>query len=118
MQDGLGPIALIERIACFPWLQAFGLRFGAFGCRAARVADEVPLRELAVVFDGGILRATRPPLDPDVLSARLAVLRALVGSGDPTAAAAVLWATLRAGRDDAVVGEPEDVQLRDEGETP
>ncbi len=67
---------------------------------------------------GGILRATRPPLDPDVLGARLDDLRAVVESGDPTAAAAVLWATLRAGRDDAVVGEPEDVQLRDEGETP
>ncbi len=67
---------------------------------------------------GGILRATRPPLDPDVLSARIGDLRAVVESGDAAAAAAVLWATLRAGRDDAVVGEPEDVQLRDEGETP
>jgi O-antigen biosynthesis protein WbqV len=66
---------------------------------------------------GGILRATRPSLDPDLLGARIDDLRAVVESGDEIAAAAVLWATLRAGRDDAAVGEPEDVQLRDEGET-
>jgi len=49
--------------------------------------------------------------------ARIDDLRAVVESGDEIAAAAVLWATLRAGRDAAAVGEPEDVQLRDEGET-
>jgi FlaA1/EpsC-like NDP-sugar epimerase len=67
---------------------------------------------------GGILRATRPSLDPDVLSSRIDDLRAVVDAGDAAAAASVLWATLRAGRDDVTVGEPEDVQLRDEGETP
>jgi FlaA1/EpsC-like NDP-sugar epimerase len=67
---------------------------------------------------GGILRATRPPLDADALGARIEDLRAAVETGDPVTASSVLWATLRAGRDAAAIGEPEDVQSRDEGETP
>lgn len=67
---------------------------------------------------GGILRATRPPLDPDALDAGIDNLRAAVDTGDAAMASAALWAALRAGRDDASVGEPDDVPSRKEGETP
>jgi FlaA1/EpsC-like NDP-sugar epimerase len=66
---------------------------------------------------GGILRATRPALDPDALATRIAALRAAVLSDDPEVAAAALWSTLRAGRDDDMSGEPQDMQSRHEGET-
>jgi len=66
---------------------------------------------------GGILRATRPALDADALAVRIAGLRAAVASDDPEIAAAALWSTLRAGRDDAMPGEPQDMQSRHEGET-
>jgi FlaA1/EpsC-like NDP-sugar epimerase len=44
---------------------------------------------------GGILRATRPALDPEVLSARIEHLRAAVATGDPVVASGALWSTLR-----------------------
>ncbi|MSO43866.1 MAG: polysaccharide biosynthesis protein [Thermoleophilia bacterium] len=67
---------------------------------------------------GGILRATRPPLDPDALGTRIAHLRSVVADGDPVAASAALWATLRAGRDGGRVGEYDDVHVRDERDIP
>jgi FlaA1/EpsC-like NDP-sugar epimerase len=65
---------------------------------------------------GGILRATRPALDPAALAGRIEGLRAAVATDDPQVASAALWSTLRAGRDDAVSGEPQDVQSRHEGD--
>ena len=65
---------------------------------------------------GGILRATRPPLDPAVLMARIEMLRAAVATGDPGVASAALWSSLRAGRDDAAFGETGERQPRDQGE--
>ena len=47
---------------------------------------------------GGILRATRPGLDPDALQRGLGVLEALVEEGDTERAAAALWETLGASR--------------------
>ncbi len=66
---------------------------------------------------GGVLRATRPALDANELSRRIDDLRAAVATGDPEVAARALWSTLRAGRDDALSGERQDVQSRDEGDT-
>ena len=65
---------------------------------------------------GGILRATRPALDPEVLSARIEHLRGAVATGDPVVASGALWSTLRAGRDTDPVGETGDVQARDQGD--
>jgi len=65
---------------------------------------------------GGILRATRPALDADALQVRIAGLRRAVETGDPVVASDALWATLRAGRDDAVIGETGDVQAGDQGD--
>jgi FlaA1/EpsC-like NDP-sugar epimerase len=67
---------------------------------------------------GGILRATRPALDPDALAVRIEGLRDAVATGDHATAAAALWSTLRAGRDDASLGETPEVPARDDGETP
>ena len=64
---------------------------------------------------GGILRATRPALDPEVLAGRIDALRGAVASGDPKVASDALWATLRAGRDDAASGERQDVHHGDDG---
>jgi FlaA1/EpsC-like NDP-sugar epimerase len=65
---------------------------------------------------GGIMRATRPALDGGALDARIRELRVAAATGDPVVASSALWATLRAGRDDAPVGEPHDVSARDEGD--
>jgi len=65
---------------------------------------------------GGILRATRPALDHQVLQERIAQLRAVVTLGDPVVASNALWATLRAGREQPAPGEPQDVQAIDEGD--
>jgi FlaA1/EpsC-like NDP-sugar epimerase len=65
---------------------------------------------------GGILRATRPALDPDELAGRIDGLRAAVATDDPEVASAALWSTLRAGRDHRASGEPQDVQSRHEGD--
>lgn len=65
---------------------------------------------------GGILRATRPALDHQVLQERIAQLRAVVTLGDPVVASSALWATLRAGREQPAPGEPQDVQAIDEGD--
>jgi FlaA1/EpsC-like NDP-sugar epimerase len=65
---------------------------------------------------GGILRATRPALDPGALQARIADLRVAVTSGDQVVASQALWSTLRAGRDDAGFGETGDVQAGDQGD--
>ena len=65
---------------------------------------------------GGILRATRPALDPALLSDRIAALRGAVVTGDPVHASQALWATLRAGREPLPSGEPEDVPAIDEGD--
>ena len=65
---------------------------------------------------GGILRATRPALDPAVLSERITALRGAVVAGDPVHASDALWATLRAGRERLPSGEPEDVPAIDEGD--
>jgi FlaA1/EpsC-like NDP-sugar epimerase len=65
---------------------------------------------------GGIRRATRPPLDPAALTARIDQLRAAVVTGDPVLASQALWATLRAGRDAQAIGETGDVQARDQGD--
>ena len=65
---------------------------------------------------GGILRATRPALDPDALQARITALRGAVETGDPVVASDALWATLRAGRDDAAIGETGDVHSGDQGD--
>jgi FlaA1/EpsC-like NDP-sugar epimerase len=65
---------------------------------------------------GGILRATRPALDPHALADGISGLRAAVATGDPVVASQALWRALRAGRDAAAIGEPEDMQPRDQGE--
>jgi FlaA1/EpsC-like NDP-sugar epimerase len=64
---------------------------------------------------GGILRATRPALDPDEFAARIEELRLVVATDDARAASKALWSTLRAGRDAMHSGEPQDVQAGDEG---
>jgi len=64
---------------------------------------------------GGILRATRPALDPDEFAARIEQLRLVVATDDAQAASKALWSTLRAGRDAMHSGEPQDVQAGDEG---
>ncbi|MGB1627549.1 MAG: polysaccharide biosynthesis protein, partial [Miltoncostaeaceae bacterium] len=65
---------------------------------------------------GGIMRATRPALDAGALGSRIRDLRVAAATGDPVAASRALWATLRAGRDEAPVGEPHDASARDEGD--
>jgi len=65
---------------------------------------------------GGIMRATRPALDAGALDSRIRDLRVAAATGDPVAASRALWATLRAGRDEAPVGEPHDASARDEGD--
>src|SRR5262249_24061270 len=54
-----------------------------------------------------IRRATRPPLEPEVLRGGLADLERSVAAGDAGATAGVLWATLRGGRDAALDPEPQ-----------
>ncbi len=66
---------------------------------------------------GGILRATRPPLDPETLAQRIAMIERAVSAGDPDGASRALWSALRAGRDGAAGGEGHDVPVTDDGET-
>ncbi len=64
---------------------------------------------------GGILRATRPALDPVEFAARIEQLRLVVATDNAQAASKALWSTLRAGRDAIYSGEPKGVQAGDEG---
>lgn len=66
---------------------------------------------------GGILRATRPPLDPETLVQRIEMIERAVATGDPDGASRALWSALRAGRDGAAGGEGHDVPVTDDGET-
>jgi len=64
---------------------------------------------------GKVMRATRPPLDPEVLSSGLELLSLLSAAGDVGGASAELWATLRGGRERTGGGESENVRPSTDG---
>jgi FlaA1/EpsC-like NDP-sugar epimerase len=63
---------------------------------------------------GKIQRATRPPLDPDLLAAGLAELRARIADGDPERVSQALWGALRGGRDAGAGDETRTTTTTDE----
>jgi FlaA1/EpsC-like NDP-sugar epimerase len=64
---------------------------------------------------GKVMRATRPPLEPTVLSNGLELLSLMTAAGDADGASAELWATLRGGREAGGGGESENVRPTTEG---
>jgi FlaA1/EpsC-like NDP-sugar epimerase len=63
---------------------------------------------------GKIQRATRPPLDPDLLAAGLTELRARIADGDPERVSQALWGALRGGRDAGAGDETRTTTTTDE----
>jgi FlaA1/EpsC-like NDP-sugar epimerase len=64
---------------------------------------------------GKVMRATRPPLDPDVLRNGIEGLWLLAAGGDVDGASDELWATLRGGRETEGSGESQNLRPTTEG---